>query len=96
MAGAAPRVERETVVGEAEVLQVFPLQAKRSGEGGASAVAGCRVTEGSIRAAAAFRVLRAGVEVRSAACSLQASAHPCIGACLFCSRHLKTAWPVRH
>ena len=64
MAGAAPRVERETVVGEAEVLQVFPLQAKRSGEGGAAAVAGCRITEGSIRASATFRVLRAGVEVR--------------------------------
>ena len=74
MAGAAPRVERERLLGEAEVLQVFQLHdGKRSsassGNGDAPAVAGCRITEGSIRASAAFRVLRNGVEVRLTGCA---------------------------
>jgi hypothetical protein len=80
MAGAAPRVEREVLLGEAEVLQVFRLHdagrrsssaaaaaaaagsSSSSGEG--SAVAGCRITAGSVRAGSVFRVLRNGVEVR--------------------------------
>ncbi len=63
MAGAAPRVERESVVGEAQVLQVFEVADKRAGA--SHSVAGCRVSEGSLRAAARFRVLRAGSVVRA-------------------------------
>lgn len=61
MAGAAPRVERENVVGEAQVLQVFQVADKRAGA--SHNVAGCRVSEGSLRAAARFRLLRAGTVV---------------------------------
>lgn len=63
MAGAAPRVEQEKVVGEAQVLQVFEVPDKRAGV--SHSVAGCRITDGSLRAAARFRVLRAGTLVCS-------------------------------
>lgn len=62
MAGAAPRVEQESVVGEAQVLQVFEVADKRAGT--VRQVAGCRITDGSVRSAARFRVLRAGALVR--------------------------------
>ena len=56
-AGAVPRVAREVVAGRADVLQVF-----RAG-GGASAVAGVRVTEGALAMGETFRVLRGGETV---------------------------------
>ena len=63
MAGAAPRVEQESVVGEAQVLQVFEVADKRAGT--VRQVAGCRITDGFVRSAARFRVLRAGTLVRT-------------------------------
>jgi translation initiation factor IF-2 len=66
MAGAAPRVEQERVVGEAQVLQVFKLNDKRGG--GPATVAGCRISEGSIRADGRYRVLRQGQPVRPFMC----------------------------
>jgi translation initiation factor IF-2 len=55
-------VEQETVVGEAQVLQVFELQDRRNAHAAAT-VAGCRISEGSIRADGRFRVLRQGTVV---------------------------------
>eukprot|EP00887_Chlorella_sp_A99_P006846 scaffold2.g6846.t1 len=65
--GAAPKVEHEVVNGTAEVLQVFSLKGGRGKE--ASAVAGCRVTEGSLKAGARYRVLRGGEVVHEGACA---------------------------
>lgn len=58
--GASPRVRREVVAGAGEVLQVFELPGRRGAAAAASAVAGLRVVEGSVRAGLAFRVLRGG------------------------------------
>ena len=62
MTGAAPRVERQTVVGEAQVLQVFEMAPSKRGDAH-TAVAGCRVSEGAIRAGTSFKVFREGVVV---------------------------------
>ena len=59
MTGAAPRVEQQKVVGEAQVLQVFEMPGDKRQDKG-STVAGCRVSEGSIRAGATYKVLRGG------------------------------------
>ena len=64
MTGAAPRVERQTVVGEAQVLQVFEMAPGKRRDA-RTAVAGCRVSEGALRADTSFKVLREGVVVRS-------------------------------
>jgi len=48
--------ERETVLGEAEVLQIFKIS-------GVGAIAGCTVRHGVIRRGARMRVVRDGVEV---------------------------------
>ena len=66
MTGAAPRVEQQKVVGEAQVLQVFEMPDKRQDK--RTTVAGCRVSEGSIRAGATYKVLRGG-DVVSFPCS---------------------------
>ena len=62
MTGAAPRVEQQRVVGEAQVLQVFEMPDKRQDR--RTAVAGCRVSDGSIRVGATYKVLRGGEVVR--------------------------------
>lgn len=72
MAGAAPRVEQETVVGEAQVLQVFELQDKRATGKESVTVAGCRITDGSIRADGRYRVVRQGKTVSQHPLSLLA------------------------
>ncbi|KAK9862521.1 hypothetical protein WJX84_000993 [Apatococcus fuscideae] len=61
-----PKVEKEVVSGEADVLQVFPVTQK--GEP-ATSVAGCRVSSGTIAAALSFRVLRNEQEVHTGPCS---------------------------
>lgn len=71
MTGAAPRVEQQTVMGEAQVLQVFEMQDRKAGK--PTAVAGCRVSEGSIRAACTYRVLRDGETVSARTLSLSLS-----------------------
>ncbi len=68
MTGAAPRVEKQTIVGEAQVLQVFEMQEKR--QDGPTAIAGCRVSEGSIRAGATYKVLRDGALVSHTPCTV--------------------------
>ena len=62
MTGAAPRMEQQRVVGEAQVLQVFEMPDKRKDSN--TTVAGCRVSEGSIRAGTTYKVLRGGELVR--------------------------------
>ena len=49
-------MQRETVLGNAEVLQVFDIT--KVGK-----VAGCRVTEGTVRKGARVRIVREGVVV---------------------------------
>jgi len=68
MTGAAPRVEKQTIVGEAQVLQVFEMQEKR--QDGPTAIAGCRVSEGSIRAGATYKVVRDGAVVSHTLCTI--------------------------
>ena len=58
MTGAAPRVAQQKVVGEAQVLQVFEMAGRRADA--RTAVAGCRISEGSIRTGSTFKVLRGG------------------------------------
>ncbi len=58
MTGAAPRVAQQKVVGEAQVLQVFEMQGRRADA--KTAVAGCRIAEGSIRTGCTIKVLRGG------------------------------------
>ncbi|KAL4428155.1 hypothetical protein ABPG75_002244 [Micractinium tetrahymenae] len=67
LVGASPKVEHEVVAGAAEVLQTFALKGNRGKEAGV--VAGCRVTEGSIRASLRYRVLRGGEVVHTGACA---------------------------
>ncbi|KAL4420178.1 hypothetical protein ABPG77_008314 [Micractinium sp. CCAP 211/92] len=67
LVGASPRVEHEVVAGAAEVLQTFPLKGSRGKEAGV--VAGCRVSEGTIRASLRYRVLRGGEVVHTGACA---------------------------
>lgn len=64
MAGLAPHVEEEVVMGEANVQQTFPLRGANAG-----VVAGCRVTTGSVAAAERFRLLRGGTTVWEGSCS---------------------------
>ena len=64
MTGAAPRVAQQKVAGEAQVLQVFEMQGRRADA--KTAVAGCRVAEGSIRTGCTFKVLRGGDLVSTA------------------------------
>ena len=63
MTGAAPRVAQQKVVGEAQVLQVFEMAGRRADS--KTAVAGCRISEGSIRTGCTFKVLRGGDLVSS-------------------------------
>ena len=58
MTGAAPRVAQQKVAGEAQVLQVFEMAGRRADA--RTAVAGCRISEGSIRTGCTFKVLRGG------------------------------------
>ncbi len=48
MTDAAPRIPLEVVTGQATVLQLFEMANKRTDD----VVAGCRVTEGTLRAGA--------------------------------------------
>ncbi|KAK9813903.1 hypothetical protein WJX73_004185 [Symbiochloris irregularis] len=61
MAGMLPQIEQEEVLGQANVLQVFSVK------GGA--IAGCRVTQGSVSRADKYRVLRNGKDVYSGSCT---------------------------
>ncbi len=63
MAARAPMVEEEKVVGQADVLQVFDVKSKQ-----ATAVAGCRVSEGSIQSGQQWRVMRGGKAVHQGTC----------------------------
>lgn len=56
-------LDKEVVVGQADVLQVFPLKAKQP-----AAVAGCRVTEGNVQQALQWRVMRGGDSVYQGKC----------------------------
>lgn len=67
MAEAAPHIEEEKVVGEAEILQTFPLKERRGHEVGL--IAGCRVEIGSLVQASTFRVLRSGKQLWQGQCS---------------------------
>eukprot|EP00192_Tetraselmis_astigmatica_P002451 CAMPEP_0117663760 /NCGR_PEP_ID=MMETSP0804-20121206/8797_1 /TAXON_ID=1074897 /ORGANISM="Tetraselmis astigmatica, Strain CCMP880" /LENGTH=962 /DNA_ID=CAMNT_0005470825 /DNA_START=460 /DNA_END=3349 /DNA_ORIENTATION=+ len=62
LAGAAPRVQVETVTGLAQVLQIFEVTGKRRSGAATTSIAGCKVTQGTIhwRRAKAYRVLRGG------------------------------------
>ena len=64
MAERAPMVEEEKVVGQADVLQVFDVKSKQ-----ASAVAGCRVSEGSVQSGLQWRVMRGGKSVHEGPCN---------------------------
>lgn len=63
LAAKAPMVEEEKVVGQADVLQVFDVKSKQ-----AAAVAGCRVSDGSIQSGLQWRVMRGGNEVHQGIC----------------------------
>ncbi|KAL4858773.1 Translation initiation factor IF-2 [Chlorella vulgaris] len=65
--GASPQTEHEVVAGTAEVLAVFPLKGKRGKDAGV--VAGCRVSDGSIKGSLKYRVLRGGEVVHTGRCS---------------------------
>lgn len=67
LVGASPKVEHEVVAGTAEVLQVFPLKGSRGKDAGI--VAGCRVSEGSIKGSLRYRVMRAGEAVHTGPCA---------------------------
>lgn len=60
MAGLAPQIKQEVVVGEAQILQLFPTKEKHMSE--KVVIAGCRVDSGSVKQGEQFRVLR-GEEV---------------------------------
>lgn len=62
LAAKAPMVEEEKVVGQADVLQVFDTKKQ------AAAVAGCRVSEGSIQAGLQWRVMRGERAVHLGSC----------------------------
>lgn len=62
VAAKAPMVEEERVVGQADVLQVFDTKKQ------AAAVAGCRVSEGSIQHALQWRVMRGDKAVHQGPC----------------------------
>lgn len=64
MAERAPMVEEEKIVGQANVLQVFDVKSKE-----AAAVAGCRVSEGSVQSGLQWRVMRGGKSVHQGACN---------------------------
>ncbi|KAL0051199.1 hypothetical protein WJX82_003661 [Trebouxia sp. C0006] len=64
MAERAPMVEEEKIVGQANVLQVFDVKSKQ-----AAAVAGCRVSEGSVQSGLQWRVMRGGKSVHQGACN---------------------------
>ena len=64
IAARAPLVDQEKVVGQADVLQVFDLKSKD-----AAAVAGCRVSDGSVQAALQWRVIRGGNPVFNGPCN---------------------------
>ena len=56
LSGMLAPIQRETFLGNAEVLQVFDIS--KVGK-----VAGCRVTEGTVRKGARVRIVREGVVV---------------------------------
>ena len=62
----APQVTQEEIVGEAQILQLFPTKEKHAGE--KVIVAGCRVESGSIKMAEQFRVIRDEEVVWSGSC----------------------------
>ncbi len=64
MAERAPMVEEEKIVGQANVLQVFDVKSKQ-----AAAVAGCRVSEGSVQSGLQWRVMRGGKSIHQGACN---------------------------
>lgn len=63
LAAEAPMIDKEVVVGQADVLQVFELKGKQP-----SAVAGCRVTDGNVQQALQWRVMRGGEPVYEGKC----------------------------
>lgn len=63
LAAEAPLVNKEVVVGQADVLQVFELKSKVP-----TAVAGCRVTDGNVQQALQWRVMRGGDSVYEGKC----------------------------
>ena len=62
LAAKAPMVEEEKMVGQADVLQVFDTKKQ------AAAVAGCRVSEGSIQSGLQWRVMRGQTAVHQGDC----------------------------
>ncbi|PRW44490.1 translation initiation factor [Chlorella sorokiniana] len=67
LVGASPKQEVEVVAGAAEVLALFPLKGARGKDAGV--VAGCRVTEGSIKGSLQYRVMRGGEAVHTGPCA---------------------------
>ena len=63
LAAEAPMIDKEVVVGQGDVLQVFELKGKQP-----SAVAGCRVTDGNVQQALQWRVMRGGEPVYDGKC----------------------------
>lgn len=66
--GASPKEKKEVIEGVADVLAVFPLSKKRGSAAAPSAVAGCKVVEGAVRAGLRFRVLRGGEVLHEGPC----------------------------
>jgi len=60
LAGAAPRVQEETVTGQAQVQQTFEINKRGKDEN--TVIAGCKVTSGTVhwQRSKAYRVVRAG------------------------------------
>lgn len=63
LAAESPMIDKEVIVGQADVLQVFELKSKQP-----TAVAGCRVTDGNVQQALQWRVMRGGDPVHEGKC----------------------------
>ena len=66
MAGMAPQIKEEVVLGEANILQLFPTKEKHLSE--KVVIAGCRVESGSVKMGEQFRVMRGDESVWTGTC----------------------------
>ncbi len=66
MAGMAPHIKEEVVLGEANILQLFPTKEKHLSE--KVVIAGCRVDSGNVKMGEQFRVVRDGEAVWTGTC----------------------------
>lgn len=66
MASMAPQIKEEVVLGEANILQLFPTKEKHLSE--KVVIAGCRVESGSVKMGEQFRVVRGDEVVWTGTC----------------------------